>query len=249
MCDVNIGNPIDAVATIFDPLGLTGEHGLGLDPFGLGLDTNEKRLLDARSEAQQRLREYDAWASEFTDPQRYEDWSARESDLASRKISNSYNAVGLAGSGADIGGQQNARNAIRQEMINRQLSDRNAIERTRQGYSQAISNMDIAKMNADNQALSSLMQGAGTVAGFVFGGPAGGMVGSQIGGAFGPDQIAYAGGSDPGMYFSESYGAPAGSDPYANWWNENNAPQSQYSNWWDSSGGSAPPSNYLGLEY
>lgn len=191
MCEVNIDNPIDAVATIFDPIGVFGEHGLGLDPFGLALDEGEKRRMDSRSEAQQRLREYDEWASEYTNPERYQKMTEREQQQATRGVQNRYNAIGLAGSGADIGGQFEASESVRQAMIDRQMRDRNSIEQTRQGYSNQIMNMDIADENAKNAAFSQILSGAGAVAGFMAAGPAGAGAGMQAGAAFGPDQEAY----------------------------------------------------------
>lgn len=191
MCDVNIDNPIDAVATIFDPFGVMGEHGLGLDPFNLGQDAGEKRRADRRSELTDQLNQYNTWADDYTNPERYQRMTDREANIATRKVGNSYNSVGLAGSGADIGGQFEADQRVRETMMDRQMRDRASIEGTRQGYMNMISNVDTAEQNAQNAAISQLFQAGGAAAGFIVGGPAGAGVGSQAGSALGPDQEAY----------------------------------------------------------
>jgi len=189
MCDV--GDGFDVAGAIFDPIGLFGEHGLGMDPFNLGQDSGEKRRADRRSELTSQLQEYNTWADEYTNPERYAKMTEREANIASRSVGHRYNSVGLAGSGADIGGQFEASERVRQDMYDRQMRDRASIEGTRQGYMNMISNVDTAEQNAQNAAISQLFQAGGAAAGFMVGGPAGAGAGSQAGAAFGPDQEAY----------------------------------------------------------
>jgi len=179
----------------------------------------------------QRRGEYDQWAGQFTDPTRYANLSSEYQQNAYTRAADQYASAGLAGSSAAIGGATEAGRKVSMDMLNRQLSDRSQIESTRLGYTAQLQNAgtaqmnaEIAKSNADNQMLGSILGAAGTVGGAILGGAPGAAVGGKIGAGAGGGQSAYlpqntamanydymspgAAYGEPGNYWSQNPYAP-----------------------------------------
>lgn len=175
--------------------------------------------------------EYDDWAGQYTDPTRYRTLTDEYMQNASTRAANQFGSVGLAGSGAAIGGASEAGRKVEMDMMNRQLSDRTAIENTRLGYTSQLQNAgtaqmnaEIAKQNADNQMLGGLLSLAGGAAGAYFGGPMGAAAGSKIGGSLAGGQsemlpmstAQYGGVGNGGSY--DPYSSYGSAD---NYWSQN----------------------------
>lgn len=209
MCDIIDNNPIGQIGgAIADPFGVFGEHGLGMDPFNLSTSPEERRMQEHRAQLERQAADYNAWAEQYLNPKRYAEMTQEQADIATRKVGMGYNAIGFAGSGADISGQREADRQVRMAMLDRQMSDRNNINSVQQRYASMLMNLDTQDQNAKNAMWSGLMSAGGTVAGAYFGGPGGAAVGSQVGSSMGPAQQDYidpfASGPDQGGYGSES---------------------------------------------
>lgn len=178
---------------------------------------------------------YDDWAAQYTDPTRYQAMTDEYSQQASNQAMTRFNAIGMAGSGAAIGGSNEASRKMKMGMLDRQLRDRSQIESTRLGYTSQLQNVDIAhlnakmaKQNADSQMIGGIMGAAGMAAGAYFGGPMGAAAGGKVGSSMAPEQgsmspyNAYAGGGPTlGNYGGYDTMGGTGYGQPGNFWSQN----------------------------
>lgn len=143
--------------------------------------------------------DFDSWASQFTNPDRYKQMGDLYSQRASTNAMNHAAQMGMGGSSVGMGMANEAAFNTDQAMINRQLQDHLQIAQmnsvlngqitgdifnTQNQFSNFQNAQASAYQNAqaqNTQMIGNIMSLGGTVAGAYFGGPMGAMAGSQAG--------------------------------------------------------------------
>lgn len=195
MCDINPGGVIGGMFGGI-PGAILGNMG-GEEIMGWGGDEGPQSP-DQRDYVTRQRSEYDQWAEQYTNPQRYAEMGDYLTNQQVSANDNRMASMGLAGSSAALGANNEAIRRTGFGMWDRQLRDRNAIEGTRNSMTGMLNSMDmaalnreIAAQNADSQMWGSILSAGGMIAGAAIGGPMGAGVGGQIGGMMGPQETPY----------------------------------------------------------